>query len=235
MQSAQKQVIEAFQRVQEFIGQHPVPPPATYDGPKAMLDRVVDRLTAHTSDQARAGRLTGAETRRIRAQMRDLRRMHLKPIAQIAKATLKDQPGIDVALRLPAATIPLTRLVADALAIREAAAQYDPVFVANGRPADFLQRLDDAIARLTQSSLGRARMLGTKVGARAGIAQELQRGRKAVTLLDAIVTTSFADDREVLAKWRLAKRVQAMPGGGAPPGTGGTADENLPLSPPAAA
>lgn len=235
MQSRQKQVIEAYQRVQEFLAHHPVPPPASYEGPKADLEGVVARLTAHTTDQVRGGRLTSAETKRMRALMRDLRKTHLKPISQIANATLKDKPGIEVALRLPKANTALTRLIADAQAIRDAAALYDPVFVASGRPADFLQRLDDAIATLTQSSVGRARNLGTKVGARAGIRQELQRGRKAVTLLDAVVQTSFANDADVLAKWRLAKRVQAMPGGGAPPATGGTADENLPPAPPAAA
>jgi hypothetical protein len=44
MQVRQKQVIEAYQRVQDFVAGHPVPPPGSYGEPKAMLDEAVGRL-----------------------------------------------------------------------------------------------------------------------------------------------------------------------------------------------
>lgn len=235
MQARQKQVIEAYQRVQDFLAANPLPGGTGYGTPKELLDEVVARLTDHSTDQVAGGRLGRAETQRQKALRTSLRELHLKPISKIAKATLADEPGIDRALKIPAPQLSTTRLIAEAKAIRESVAQHEPTFVKNGRPADFLQRLDAAIEMLRQSFLGKGRNVGRKVGAKEGMAQEIQRGRDAVEMLDAIVTTSFVGQREVIARWKLAKRVQGVPGGGGPAATGGTAEENLPPTQPIAA
>jgi hypothetical protein len=51
------------------------------------------------------------------------------------------------------------------------------------------------------------------VGARAGLAKEIKRGRRAVDVLDTIVKAAFRDDSNVLAEWRSAKRIRALPSG----------------------
>lgn len=228
MRSRQKQVIEAYQRVQDFLKAHPVPPPAGYGWPKQLMDDVVARLTGHSTDQMVGGRLSRAETQKQRSLRKALRELHLRPIAQIAKAVLRDVPGIEKALRIPALQLTAMRLIAEASAIRDAVAPYESEFVKNGRPAGFLAELDAAIEAVQQSRMGRARSIGTRVGARAGLAQEIRRGRAAMEMLDAIVSTTYFGNQELLAKWRVAKRVQAVPGGGSggPAATGGTADEN---------
>src|SRR5256885_536035 len=102
---------------------------------------------------------------------------------------------------MPAANITVMRLIAEAGAFREAAAPYAEKFVRSGRPADFLARLDAAIESLRQALLGKARNVGKRVGAKAGLKDEIARGRDAIEMLDAMVTTSFAGNGEVMAKW----------------------------------
>lgn len=235
MQARQKQVIESYQRVQDFLAANSLPGGASYGTPKELLDEVVARLTDHSTDQVAGGRLGRAETQRQKVLRTALRELHLRPIAKIAKATLAQAPGIDKALMAPAPQLSTTKLIAEANAIRTAVSDYEPTFVKHGRPAGFLQRLDAAIETLRQSFLGKGRNVGRKVGAKEGMKQEIQRGRDAVEMLDAMVTTAFVGQREVIARWKLAKRVQGIPGGGGPAATGGTAEENLPPTQPVAA
>jgi hypothetical protein len=114
---------------------------------------------------------------------------------------------------MPAYRIGLLTLIAEASAIRSAAALYEPQFVEAGRPEDFLERLDAAVEALHQSMLGRARYLGCHVGARAGLEMEIRRGRRVVELMDTIVKDAFRGDQGVLAEWRSARRVRRVPGG----------------------
>jgi hypothetical protein len=44
------------------------------------------------------------------------------------------------------------------------------------------------------------------------IQKEIKRGRRTVDVLDTIVRAAFLGDQNVLAKWRNARRVQAVPG-----------------------
>jgi hypothetical protein len=55
--------------------------------------------------------------------------------------------------------------------------------------------------------------VGRHVGGSAGLEIEIRRGRRVVDILDTIVRDAFRGNDEVLAKWRVAKRVQGVPGG----------------------
>jgi len=229
MQARQKQLIESYQRVQAFLEANPAPAPTSYGGPLDMLQSVVAELSDHSSEQIVGGRLSQAELRRQQSLCTKLRDHHLRPIVVIAKAEMRELPGIEKALLLPPGTLGVTKLVAEAEAIRKAAEQYKEAFVKNGRPADFLDQLTAAIAAVTQSTMGRAKNVGRQVGAKAGIAQQARRGRDAVAMLDSIVRVVFEGNDPVLRAWAVAKRVKAMPGGGsatlaAPPAAPVTAE-----------
>ena len=214
MEKEQKQRIEAYQRVQDFLAAHPLPPPGTYGEPAKLLDEVIARLTSHSTDQAVGSRFRLADKEREITLRGVLREQHIRPIAKIANAVLKGSPGIDKATRMPKPQITTTRLLADARAFRAAGSLYEAVFVKNGRPADFLARFDAVAEELRQSFLGKARNVGKAVGAKEGMNDEIVRGRDAIEVLDAIVTTTFAGNNDVLAKWRSARRVRATAGGG---------------------
>ena len=216
MERKQKQVIDSYQRVQTFLDEHPAPPPYDYSRPKLVLDEVVAQLGEHSSDQLYGRQLGQAERRRQDVLVRRLRDQHLRPIVTIARASFADQPGIEKALRMPRTGLTIVGLLAAASAIRDAATQYEPSFVKNGRPADFLEQLSAAIEGVRKSEDLHARNVGRRVGAKAGLAQELRRGRKAVEMLDAIVRAAFEGNDVALAAWRAARRVRGIPGPGAP-------------------
>src|SRR2546423_10642334 len=118
MQVRQQAVIEAYQRVQDFLAANPVPPPGSYGHPKELLDETVARLTEHSTDQVAGGRLSKADTQNQRTLRKVLREQHLRPIAKIAKAVLKGSPGIDKATKMPKQQVTTTRLLADARSFR---------------------------------------------------------------------------------------------------------------------
>ena len=231
MQVRQKQVIEMLQRVQDFLGANPPPTSAAYTAQKTILDEVLTRLTGHYQDQSAGQRLSRQETRRQAALRRTLRAEYLAPIAQIARAH-REVPGLDVAMRTPQPRLGTLRLVQEAEGIRAAVATQQEVFVSSGQPEDFLDRLDAAIEQLRQSIVGKARNVGTHVGAKRGLADEIRAGRKAVYILDTIVRAAFKGQGTVLARWNVAKRVKQASGGSlVVPTTGGTAGENLAVDP----
>jgi hypothetical protein len=206
---------QSIARSGHFALRTPAPTPLSYTEPETTLDDVVARLTDHLSEQAVGTRLSQADQRRQRALMKQLRERNLRPIVAIARATMKDAPGIEVALRMPDASLGLLKLVAQAKAIAEAAALYSPAFVKNGLPADFLDQLKATIVTVKESTIGRATNVGRQVGAKAGIGQELKRGRDALVVLDAIVKLAFEGNASVLREWEVAMRVKGVPGGGA--------------------
>jgi hypothetical protein len=213
MLKRQKQAIEAYQRVQAFLNDHPPPDSPGYAKQKKRFDGVVARLVDHAANQVTGRRLRHAEVARQVALRRTLREEHLTPVAQIARATLADAPGIEKALRMPDYYIAPLKLVAEARAMRAAAELYEAQFVKSGQPEDFLERLDGAVEALQRSVLKTSRELGRQVGATAGLEMEIRRGRPLVDIIDTIVRDAFRDNKDLLAQWRTAKRVRAVAGG----------------------
>ena len=213
MKARQKHQIEMYQRVQVFLRDNPLAPPASYGGAGEQLDEVVTHLTTHSGSQAASRRLSLAETERQRTLRQQLREQHLLPIARIANAMLRGSPGIDKATRMPSAKLKTTRLLAEAVAFREAAAPYEETFVRQGLAADFLALLDTAIEDLRKVQQDQERTRNRNVGAKAGLVSEVARGRQAVQMLDAIVKARFTRNAEVLEQWQRAKRVKGVGGG----------------------
>ena len=65
---------------------------------------------------------------------------------------------------MPDVQLPTQKLIAMTEGIRTAAAEYEQVFVENGRPADFLARMDAVVESLRETLLGRARNAGRHIG-----------------------------------------------------------------------
>src|SRR5689334_12442923 len=112
MELKQKQVIEAYQRIEAFLATHPAPSPATYAEPQRLLEAAVARLASHSSAQAVGTRLSQAERERQQVLMTQLRERHLRPIVAIARATMEELPGIEKALKMPVGNIGVLELVA---------------------------------------------------------------------------------------------------------------------------
>jgi hypothetical protein len=202
-------LIQMYLRVKTFLKGNPPPAPVTYAEQEQVLDDVVAQLGSHSTSQASGGHLSQAEIKRQQKLIEKLRVDHLRPIVAIARANVENHPGIEKALRMPAGGLGVIRLLAEAEAIRTAAALYPPVFVKDGRPENFLDQLSVAIDAVRNSTLDKGTLVGRKAGAKAGIAQELRRGRKALTVLDSIVQSAFAGNDVVLREWEVAKKLRA--------------------------
>jgi hypothetical protein len=212
MLSKQNESIAMYQRVQDFLRENP-PPAASagYAVQKKTLDDIVARLTEHTTDQVAGRRLSRAEVQRQKSLRRRLREEHLSPLAQIARATLPDVNGIGKALHLPNDNLATLKYAAEAKGMRAAATPYAAAFIEAGRAENFLEQLDAAIEDLRQSVLGKARKTGQHIGARAGMSEEIKRGRQAVDNIDTVVRSAFRGNLQVLAKWQAVKRLRLQP------------------------
>ncbi len=226
MLGRQTKLVEAFQRTAEFVKTH-VPPNAnagsgSYVKLGRELELAVAELERAASDQALGRRLSMAATRTMEASVKRLRNHHLKPLAMIARAVAEDVAGISSAVRMPRRRIGVTRLSAEARAMRGSAARYEALFVANGRDSAFLSQLDDAIEAMEEAFMAQARAVGHQVGATAAVEQGIRRARRLVMLLECQIVTGYEEDDVALTEWRAAKRVRQ--GGGRREEGGGGAD-----------
>ena len=232
MESYHKQLIASLERIQAFLNRYPLPnPPAKLAERRAEVDAALQRLTALAFEQSAAQRESRDDTRRQNTARQALLEA-LAPISRVGLAVLPQDPEIQKSMAMPDAKLATGRLLAIAGGIRTSAEQYEQLLQDNGCASDCLAKLDAAIEGVRQSVLGKAQSVGRHVGAKAGLQQELKHTRRTVRMLDAMVKNAFAGRADMLASWRVAKRVRET-NGSSFRGTGGTADENL--EPPKAA
>ena len=207
MKQMEKQVIESFVRVRSFVDTHPVTGPLSYAGAVATLDDAIRRIRELAGAQVTGAVLSRGEVRLQRQLVRQLIDRHMRPIVAIAGAQIEPQSDVRIpaALRMPR-TAGVTRILQAADGMIEAARPFEATFVANGLPADFLARFTEARNALATVLGGRAAHVTAHVAARAGLAVQVRRGRRAVAQIDAVVRASF-DDEMTLTAWRNAKRV----------------------------
>jgi hypothetical protein len=244
MNASQRRTLKAFQRAHQFVAtlleSAPTPPEGTPTSPeetttagrlavaRAMLGQVVTSLTRHAVAQDVTVRRAQEDTRRKAVLAAELRTLHVRPITQIARALLRDVPGIEQALKLPKPAAPTSAVVHAAEAMAQAAKPHERVFVRHGLPADFLTRLRAAADAVAGTVASRSELQGQRVGATAGVREEMQRGRTAVQVLDAVLGVLLADQPRRLVEWRKLKRVVAQG-----TGLGGAQPSVAPASAPA--
>lgn len=211
MDKRQKQVIEAFLRMQRFLAAYLAMLPAGYAKAKEVFDQVISRLTDLSVAQVDGMRQSVGETKRLAALVSVLRDDHLWPLVTTARAHVADIPGVDKILVMPDGGLAPLYQVAQAKQIRDAAHPYAEAFVKFGLEPDFLDQLSAAIDAVDSALGGRAAKAGTHIGARAGIEKEIKRARQAATALDRFVRKALKGNTVALAEWKAAKRVQALP------------------------
>ncbi len=238
MYATQKQVLESFVRVRAFLEAHPATGPLRYADAPATLDDALRRIRAYAGLQVSGRALSRAELRRQAQLIRRLRDRHMRPIVTIARAQIEPESDVRLpaALRLPRASWRVTKVLQASDGMLGAAQPFEAVFIAQGLPVDFLARFRQARDELERVVSVRAVLIGTHVGARAGLPVQFRRARRAVDRLDAVVRVAFEGDEAVLATWGAAKRVHRRPGGaGAPVPMNAEVPEVVPVVVPAPA
>ena len=170
------------------------------------LDQLVEEMAANETAQATSTLNAKSQTAAQTVLRRDLVKHHMRPIAKIAAAHLRDVPGFK-ALQLPDGDVKVAVLVQDATAMAEAARAYQQVFVENGRPENFADALLSAAAAVRASIDDRAKSIQGRAIARDGLKTTASRAHVVLQLLDAQVKSELADDPKTLAGWKSAKRI----------------------------
>ena len=170
------------------------------------LDQLVEEMGVNEAAQATSSLKAKSQTAAQAVLRRDLVNHHMRPVATIAAAHLRDVPGFK-ALQLPRKGVKVAVLVQDATAMAEAARPYQEVFVGNGRPEDFADALVAAAAAVRASIDARAKCITNRAGARDGLKATATRAHLVLRFLDAQVQSALVDDPKTLAAWKSAKRI----------------------------
>ena len=214
MNVRQKQVTDSYVRVQAFLDAHPAKGTLTYANAREMLDDVLERVRAYAGAQYEGRDGSRIALRKQEDWVSQLVEDFMRPIVTVARAQIgaSSEVGLPDGLRMPPMPQGPTKLLARCDGMIAAARPFEAVFVANGLPADFLTQFAAARNGLARAMGARAMQVVTHVTARRVLRAELIRGRRAVDRLDALVRSSFRRDPAVLSAWRVAKRVQLVPG-----------------------
>jgi len=174
-------------------------------GYRAILDDVVTTLSAHAVTQTTSKRMSAAVVAKERVLRNALKLNHMRPIAAVAAAQLRQVPEF-LALKMPPLNSSSRALVAWAGAMTNAASAYTKTFVDAGLPADFLGQLQTASDALNGALTSRGATKAAQRGASAGLDAEASRGRQAVKVLDSLVEPLIAGDVALLSEWKSARR-----------------------------
>ena len=207
MKAEQIRKFDMLRRVQQFLDEFAAKLFAVNAAAaRKELDQLVAEMGVNETAQATSTLNAKSQTATLAALRHDLVHDHMRPIATIAAAHLRDVPGFK-ALQLPKVGVKDAVLVQDASAMAEAARAYQQVFVENSRPQDFADALMAAAGAVRVSIDARAKCITSKAAARDGLKATATRAHLVIRLLDAQVKSALADDPKTLAAWKSAKRI----------------------------
>lgn len=208
MRRKDRSTFDSFQRVKEFLTQHPLADePASLGAQAAELDDVIQRLSDDAVKQETGSRYAQVHIERERALRASLYADHLQPISRIARDVF-GVSGMDRAFRVPRNVRVNQPLIAAARAMAESAEKEKDVFLRHGLPQDFIEQLRAAASALDETRTAKTESARHRVTATASVQDQIKRGRKAVRLLDAVLVLRLRNEPELLAAWRIARKVR---------------------------
>ena len=211
MQRKWQFTLDSLHRVQAFLDAHAdVIGMLKQTEARKQLDAAVDAATAHENDRGTAERVLAGSGNAVRQLVGELKTDHMTPVAQFARASLRGVPNFKALAHVPSNRRGPS-LVGAARAMATAALPYADALAKAQFPAESVKELGDAADALKAALDGRVAARSNRVVATAGVRQELGLGREAVAMLDPIVTKRLAGRTDLLAGWRSAKRITAMP------------------------
>jgi hypothetical protein len=167
--------------------------------------QVATEIARGTAERALAG--SGEEVRQL---VGSLKADHMTPVAKFARANLRGVPNFKALAHVPA-NLRGPSLVGAARAMATAAVPYADALAKAQFPVESVKELGDAADALKAAIDGRSAARSQRVMAVAGVHHELGLGREAVAMLDPIVTKRAVGNPVLMAGWRSAKRMTAMP------------------------
>ncbi len=217
MKQSQLYQAESFNRTEAFIAVHADVVGSLRDTEAGVqLHDANAQLAAHVVEQSAADRDRAGHGNRHRQLVVALREQHMKPIVTFARASLRGVPGFKALSRLPV-HLSGQALVNTARGMATAAAPYEADFTRAQLAPDTVDQLVQATNALESALSARKDAERRRIGATAGIKEQVARARSAVAMLDPIVMQKLRGNAQLLAEWRSAKRARSMPSAPASP------------------
>ena len=196
------------QRVLEFLTQHHFAEGTAALGEQAReLAEAVAVLSGDALSQEVSQRFVKVHVRSCRALAQALRADHMVPVSRIAREVF-GVTGMDRAFLMPRSRGSAQALLTGAAAMADAARKEKDVFLRGGLAPDFIERLLQAAAELEAAGAAKTQRRRERVTATASLAAQEKRARRAMRMLDAILTPRLKADVALLAAWRSVKRVR---------------------------
>jgi hypothetical protein len=211
MQRKYQYTLDSLHRVQTFLDVHAdVLGALKQTEARKQLDEAVDAATVHENDRGTAERTLAGSGEEVRQLVGSLKADHMTPVAKFARANLRGVPNFKALAHVPN-NLQGASLVGAARAMATAAVPYADTLAKAQFPAESVSELGAAADALKAALDGRMGARSERVVATAGVRYELRLGREAVAMLDPIVTKRLVGNPVLMAGWRSAKRMTAMP------------------------
>ena len=203
--------LDALERVRSFLEVNAAkvgPLLATEAGRD--LNAAIEAVTARSIEQGAAQRELDGAHNEARRMEQDLKKYLLTPLAKFARAKLADNPKFKELHSVPY-NLQGRRLAAAARAMASAARPHAKALAAAQWSDDGAQSVEVAAAALDRVLDSCEAARSRRVIATAAIPDRLARGRDAVDMLDAVLTKRLAGKPDLVAAWRITKRVAHAP------------------------
>ena len=210
METRQNNTLFALTNAEKFIARNADKLPAVATtGMRTKLSNLIVELQHNAVGQGVSSLHAQSITQKHRQLRNVLVRKHMNPIAAVAAAELPHTPEL-APLRKPGARFSAANLALAAAAMAQTAASFSDVFIAAGRPADFVARLRSATEAMTEARHDRSLVLGNRIGATSALASSLSAARKVLRAVDSFVRESLDGDPQLLRDWNAVKRVKRL-------------------------
>ena len=170
---------------------------------------VIERIEASAAAHDGATRQSLRKTRQQASLLDDLRELHMLRVSQLAVAGNDAPVGLYRALKCPHKRTPLSKVLVAAHGMANAVAEHVSWFVSEGLKEDFVIRYRAAISDVERIVEERDVLGRRKIEASAAITLELQKGKRVVHSLDAVLRTALRETPELFHTWRKIKRTGA--------------------------
>ena len=217
MRTEQSNVLDALRATQRFLDTYKdVLADVELTSARAALDRAAEQLAVHAVIQNTGIRTAREESARQRKLRRAIRTEYMRPIAAIARRSLRQAPEFS-ALRVPPSGLVGNRFIAAAEDMAKAGEKHAAILEARGLPAKFVDGLRKKTEELASSLTARSEGHGKRVGATVGLVMEASEARMLFRVLDARVRPAIAGNDPLVREWvasiAISKRGGAVGGG----------------------
>jgi hypothetical protein len=206
MRKREHSQLRRFQRVESFVTEHATPVAGRrLDGVLGRLRSIIGRIQRAAAEHDAVRRQSTRKTREERSLLAELREDHMLRVSQIAASGTDTPKGLARALRPPHKRTAMYKTVMAARAMVGVAAAHADWFVSQGLERDFVRKYRAAIADVERLAPERDALLQRQIRASAAVQLELQKGKRLVQALNAVLRRDLKTQPELLATWQKTK------------------------------